>query len=206
MAVLRFATGLRPSSLRPLRRSGPNADVLWDDEVLLVRRSHTRRQEVMNTTKTGQRQRIALPPELMAILHRHAEELPAGPQCESELLFPNGKGDLWGPNALSEPFAKVRAALGITKRLTPRAMRRTFQDFARTAKIRDVITRSISGHATPQMQEHYSTPAEVEQRAGLARVIDLAGVREAAATPAAPRGVKGGAVSAERTGNAASGR
>ncbi|MBK8696934.1 MAG: site-specific integrase [Deltaproteobacteria bacterium] len=209
MAVLGFATGLRPSSLRPLRRSGPNADVLWDDGVLLVRRSHTRRQEVMNTTKTSRRQRIALPAELMAILRHHAEALPAGPQRESELLFPNPTGSFWGPNALSEPFAKVRAALGITKRLTPRAMRRTFQDFARTAEIRDVITRSISGHATSQMQEHYSTPAEVEQRAGLARVIDLAGVREAAATPTAPRGVKrgvkGGGVSEERTVNAASG-
>jgi hypothetical protein len=28
---LGFTTGLRPSSLRPLRRSGPHADVKWED-------------------------------------------------------------------------------------------------------------------------------------------------------------------------------
>jgi hypothetical protein len=47
MAFLGFATGLRPSSLRPLRRTGPTADVLWDQGVILVRRSHTIGEELM---------------------------------------------------------------------------------------------------------------------------------------------------------------
>lgn len=193
MVVLGFATGLRPSSLRPLRRCGENADVLWDEGVLLVRRSHTRRQEIMNCTKTGQRQRIALPPELVAILRQHVAEIPAGPMRDSELLFPSREGTLLGKSSLVRPFRKVREALGLTKRITPRAMRRTFQDLARAVELRDVVTRSISGHASAQMQEHYSTPAEVEQRTGLAKVIDLAGVRAAASTPAKGRqGVKWG--------------
>lgn len=50
---LGFTTGLRPSSLRPLRRSGPNADIKWEDGKLLVRRSNTRGNEVMESTKTG---------------------------------------------------------------------------------------------------------------------------------------------------------
>ncbi len=88
MVVLALATGLRPSSLRPLRRQGPQADVLWGEGVILVRRSHTRGDEVMNTTKTGHRQRIALPPELVEILRWHADTLPEGPMAESDLLFP----------------------------------------------------------------------------------------------------------------------
>src|ERR1700722_9727251 len=52
MTFLGFATGLRPSTLRPLRRTGPTPDVRWDDGVILVRRSHTIREELMNTTKT----------------------------------------------------------------------------------------------------------------------------------------------------------
>lgn len=44
---LGFTTGLRPSSLRPLRRSGAESDIKWDEGVLLVRRSHTRGTEVM---------------------------------------------------------------------------------------------------------------------------------------------------------------
>jgi hypothetical protein len=48
---LGLITGLRPSSLRPLRRKGPEADVLWEQKRLLVRRSHTLGDEVMRTTK-----------------------------------------------------------------------------------------------------------------------------------------------------------
>ena len=43
----------------------------------------------------------------------------------------------------------------------------------------DLVTRSISGHATEEMQRHYSTVGETEQRAGIARVVSLAGFREA---------------------------
>jgi hypothetical protein len=39
MTFLGFATGLRPSSMRPLRRSGATPDVLWDQGVILIRRS-----------------------------------------------------------------------------------------------------------------------------------------------------------------------
>ena len=52
MTALGFATGLRPSSLRPLRRHGELAGVKWNESVLLVRRSRTVGDEVMETTKT----------------------------------------------------------------------------------------------------------------------------------------------------------
>jgi integrase len=71
MVALGFGTGLRPSSIRPLRRRGPTPDVMWDEGILLVRRSHTRKQEVMETTKTGLHQRLKLPEELMDILRWH---------------------------------------------------------------------------------------------------------------------------------------
>lgn len=180
MTALGFATGLRPSTLRPLRREGPQADVLWEDSVLLVRRSQTLGDEVMNTTKTHKRQRIALPKDLIDILRWHVDTLPdEGPMRESDLLFPSDVGGFRAPSALDKPFAAVRKALGLRKRVTPRAMRRTFQDLARAAAVGDLVTRSISGHATEEMQRHYSTVGETEQRDGLARVVSLAGFREA---------------------------
>jgi len=57
-------------------------------------------------------------------------------------------------------------------------MRRTFQDLARTTEMRDIVTRSISGHATETMQRRYSTVGAEEQRASIAKVVDLAGVRQ----------------------------
>jgi hypothetical protein len=47
MVYIGLITGLRPSSLRPLRRAGAESDVLWDKSRLLVRRSHTVGDEVM---------------------------------------------------------------------------------------------------------------------------------------------------------------
>jgi integrase len=179
MVALGFATGLRPSSLRPLRRQGPTPDLLWDEGYLLVRRSHTRGEEIMNTTKTGKLQKILLAPEILDILRWHVEHLPPGPQRDSELLFPACDGGLWCSASLQRPFRKVAQSIGLKKRITPRAMRRTFQDLARKAQMDPLVTRSISGHLTEVMQHHYSTVQAAEQRDGMAKVIALSGLKTA---------------------------
>ena len=177
MVALGFATGLRPSSLRPLRRRGPKADLLADG-VLLIRRSQTGDEEPMETTKTGKLQRISLPEELIEILQWHVDQLPEGPMRESDLLFPSETGGYRAGSCLDRPFAEITKKLGLKKKITPRAMRRTFQDLARAAEVRDIVTRSVSGHSTEAMQRHYSTVSGQEQRAGLARVLSLAKFRE----------------------------
>jgi integrase len=179
MTALGFATGLRPSSLRPLRRHGPTPDILWEKGVLLVRQSHTRHQEVMKTTKTKRYQRLTLPPDLMEILRWHVAELAEGPMQESDLLFPSELGGYRSPSCLDKPFKEVSRLVGLGKKLTPRGMRRTFQDLARAAEVKDVVTRAVSGHVTEAMQRHYGTVAPDEMRQELAKVVMLAGFREA---------------------------
>lgn len=49
----------------------------------------------------------------------------------------------------------------------------------------DVVTRSISGHQTEEMQRHDSTVNREEQRQHLAKVIGLAGVHGTATAPTA---------------------
>lgn len=178
--ALGFATGLRPSSLRPLRRRGDKADVLWEQGVLLVRRSQTGDEEPMETTKTGKIQRISLPKDLIEILDWHKDQLPKGPMKESDLLFPSETGGYRAASCLDRPFREIVKKLEWTKEITPRAMRRTFQDLARAAEVRDIVTRSVSGHSTEAMQHHYSTVSGQEQRDGLAKVIVLAKFREVA--------------------------
>jgi integrase len=177
--ALGFATGWRPSSIRPLRRQGPNADVLWQERVILVRRSHTEGDTPMEATKTKRDQEVPIPEELMDILRWHAEQLPQGPMRESELLFPAPNGGFLDRGCLRAPFEQVAAALGLEKRVTPKAMRRTFQDLARAAHVNDLVTRAVSGHATEAMQRHYSTVSTQEIHDGLARVVSLARVRDA---------------------------
>ncbi len=174
MTFLGLVTGLRPSTLRPLRRRGPEADVVWEKARLLVRRSQTVGDEVMRTTKTGKRYGIDLPEEAMRVLRWHVETQLATPEMEdSDLLFPSVTGRFRSPSVLNGPFADVVETLGLGKAFTQRGMRRTFQDLARAADMAAIVTRSISGHATERMQDHYSTVNAGEQRASIAKVISL---------------------------------
>jgi integrase len=180
MTYTGFATGLRPSSLRPLRRQGETPDIDWTNGVLLVRQSNARGDIVMESTKTARDQEIAIPQELVDVLRWHVDtQLHPGPQQESDLLFPSELGGFRSRSCLDKPFADVAAAIGLKKHISPRAMRRTFQDLARAAEVRDVVTRSISGHATEEMQRRYSTVSAVEQQTSLARVLRLMDFRRA---------------------------
>ncbi len=186
---LGFFLGHRPSTLRPLRRSGGTPDVLLDEGLLLIRQSHTEGDEVMATTKTKTRQRITLPTLLVDIVRWHiATQLTTPEQKASELLFPAEDGGFRSRSALKKPFVAVATAVGLKKHLSPKAMRRTFQDLARAAEVKDIVTRAISGHATENMQHHYSTVAADEKTVAIAKVIELAGVRKAMARGASARG------------------
>jgi integrase len=116
MTYLAMATGLRPSSLRPLRRAGAFADILWDKAVLLVRRSQTVGDEVMNKTKTAIRQTIALPKEVIEVLRWHvATQLSTPEQQASDLVFPSVRGSYRSPSVLNKPFADVAGQVNLGK-------------------------------------------------------------------------------------------
>jgi integrase len=194
MVLLGFLTGLRPSSLRPLRRRGEESDVDWGAAVLHVRRSHTRGRVVMNMTKQGTRYEIGLPARVMAELRRHVAAIEAGRvDPKSDLLFPSrghhrGAVDAAAPagapfmmarNGLDEPFATVCADIELGHKLTPRGMRRTYQDLCRAAGIDRGLQQFICGHALPEprdgsaMTQHYSTYRPDETRAALGKLVDL---------------------------------
>ncbi|HLK35304.1 MAG TPA: hypothetical protein VKU41_01040, partial [Polyangiaceae bacterium] len=74
---------------------------------------------------------------------------------------------------LKKAFRAVGQLIGLTKKLTPRGMRRTFNDLSRQAKVEALVTRSISGHQTERMRELYSTVSAGEQRESIGRVLQL---------------------------------
>lgn len=169
MVYLGFATGLRPSSLRPLRRKGDSPDVLWDEGVLLVRRSNSLGQEVMQTTKTKKHQRLPLPSDVVDVLRKHVASFGPGTVREkSDLLFPGRRGTIYSRSALDPVFRQIGGAMGLS--VTPRSMRRTFKDVARAAGVSDFVRKSVSGHTTGAMDEHYSTAQASELRDGMAAI------------------------------------
>lgn len=82
------------------------------------------------TTKRSKR--VSVPPEVMEILKWHQDRRPEGEMQESDLLFPDENGELLDRGCLTGPF-EMSKELGVTNKITPRAMRRTFQDLARAA-------------------------------------------------------------------------
>jgi hypothetical protein len=178
MTFLGFAIGARPSTLRPLRRRGPTPDVLWKEGILLLRRSHSMGKEIMDQTKTALDQEIPLPPAVFDVLREHADSL-EGLMAESDYLFPSLIGGLRARSVLDVPFREVAKALGWNLKLTPKAMRRTFNDLARRANIHDLVTRAISGHATERMQRHYSTAQHAEILYAVGCVAGLLGAKPA---------------------------
>lgn len=191
--LLGFTLGLRPSSLRPLRASGPSADVKWETGELLVRRSHTKGAEVMEATKIDRDQVLALDTRQLEALRWHVDRLARDNErrarrsphlgqamASSELLFPapptkwNAGGGFRSMSCLDKMFADVGKLLELGYPVTAKCMRRTYQDLCRVAKVADIVTRAISGHTTPDMQRHYSTVSAAEMRTGLAKVIDIA--------------------------------
>jgi integrase len=181
MTFLGFVTGLRPSMLRPIRRRGPEADVDWETGRLKVRRSQTGNKPPIGTVKNKHNYSITMPDEVMAVLRWHVENCLITPEMkESDLLFPSIVGSYRSPSVLDKPFEKVRNVMGMKKHLSPRAMRRTYNDLFREAKVQDLVIRSISGHLDPESQELYSTVRAHEQKEALAKVISLAGFLEVA--------------------------
>jgi integrase len=172
--LLGSVTGLRPSSLYALRRSGDNADVKWDQGLLLIRRSRGIKGRVMEMTKTNHDQVIKIPDFVVSVLRWHVDkQLITRDMERSDLLFPSEVGTFRRNSTLAKPFKAMTEALGLSKQISPKAMRRSFQDAMREAEVANVVVRSISGHLTEQMQQRYSTARGHEQESAIARIIDL---------------------------------
>jgi integrase len=185
--LLGSVTGLRPSSLYALRRCGADADVKWDQSLLLVRRSRGIKGRVMEMTKTNHDQVIKLPEFVMSVLRWHVDkQLITRDMERSELLFPSEVGGFRSNSALTKPFKAIAEAMHLTKQISPKAMRRSFQDAMREAQVANVVVRSISGHLTERMQQRYSTAQGHEQQSAIARIVDLTRIQRHVAGSSAP--------------------
>jgi hypothetical protein len=177
VAFLGFAIGHRPSTLRPLRRKGPEPDLVFNDDdsaKLYLRRSHNTGQEVMERTKTGVPVVLDLPREVGLVLKAHIDELDKEEvTLKSDLLFPSLRtGGIQAKTGLYKAFDAVRTALGMPK-LTPKAMRRTWKDVARSAGIEAAVRKAVTGHATDAMEVHYSTAQSGEKRDAVEKVVSI---------------------------------
>ena len=168
LALTLGLTGLRFGEASALRWS----DVREDDGLIRVGRSQWKGH--VSTTKTGVLRTVPLVPELATVLRAHREQLVAGqhPGLAEAWVFSDERGALLRKNYLRIPLARVVKRVGITRRFTVHGFRRTFNNIARQVA-GDIVTRSITGHVTPAMTEHYSHVGRAEKLAAAGSVVRL---------------------------------
>ena len=142
--------------------------------MIRIRRSHVR-GIVRNTTKTGNRRVVPLPPELATVLREHRQRMieEQHPGLQGGWVFANLAGKPKDNGALYQHNRKVLKHAGITKRVTIHGLRRTATDLLRRASVDPVTAKAIVGHTTDRMREHYSSVGQDEARAIGASLISL---------------------------------
>jgi integrase len=87
-------------------------------------------------------------------------------------VFSDDNGGLLRKNYLRLPLERVVKRVGINRRFTVHGFRRTFNNIARQVA-GEIVTRSITGHVTPAMTEHYSHVGREEKLAAAGSVVRL---------------------------------
>jgi hypothetical protein len=140
----------------------------------------------MPTTKTGLRQRITVPKEVIDVLRWHVEtQLKTAEQHSRSSLPARGRRllhRLW----IQEGLRRGRWPDWVEEEVHPARHASNVQRHVPAAKVESLVTKSISGHPTGRMKDQYSTVSPVEQRESIGRVLRL--VTDAGGAPTASSG------------------
>lgn len=177
-------------------RVGEGTALRWtdvDETSVVVQRAHWRGR--VKTTKTKRYRRVPLPKELAAILSDHRRQMleaqGKGTERRREIarvavasgwVFPSRKGGPTLPSVVRNALLRVVDALEeeATKNgrpaplphFTVHGLRRTMNNLLRQSASNEV-TKSITGHVTDRMLEHYSTVSSDEKARAVAGVLQL---------------------------------
>jgi integrase len=149
------ASALRWEDLKAYKVEG--GPTLW---ALRVRRNNWKGIEVAPKTKGSSRD-VPVPAIVVALL--------GAPR--RGLMFPTRSGALHRGTPLRAVLTKACEAAEVTV-ITPHGLRRTFNDLARRVASREVV-KSVTGHATDVMLEHYSLVDIGEKAEAVDRVTAL---------------------------------
>ena len=170
VAILAF-TGLRFCHASALRWD----DIDFERGIMRIVRKNVRRRIGPVSRKKKAPREYPLTPEVADILREHRRRLveQQAPGLHEGWVFPSEIGGLRYPGALWKAWRACLKASGIDKRFTIHGLRRTFNDLTRRAGVDAVVIKSLTGHVTEKMREHYSTVALGEKLVAVSSVHRL---------------------------------
>ncbi|MGE0792002.1 MAG: tyrosine-type recombinase/integrase [Sandaracinaceae bacterium] len=128
----------------------------------------------VDSTKTGTVRVVPMPEALSAALKAHRARMLSAqhPGLSSGLVFPSRAGTPQFASAPREVLQRAVRAVGIDRRITLHGLRRSLNNLARQVAAAEVV-RSITGHVTEQMTEHYSWIERDEKRRAVDGVLAM---------------------------------
>ena len=147
-------------------------DIDFDAEAITFRRAHWKGH--VSTTKTGTVRTVALDEGTAELLRarRVAMLEEQHPGLGDGWALCDSRGKLVTPERARKCFDVGSYAAG--RRVTPHMLRHTFNDLVRRVTT-GTVQRSITGHSTQAMSDHYSEVVMDEKRKALAGVARLIG-------------------------------
>jgi integrase len=127
------------------------------------------------------------------MLREHHEKLVANdaPGLAEGWVFPSSVGKLHSKELLRGPLRKALKDVGIERRFTIHGFRRTFNNLSRQVA-GEIVTRSITGHVTQSMTEHYSHVGGAEKLAAAGQIVRLVFSKSSEVESAQESGGSGG--------------
>ncbi len=169
-------TGARISEVSALKW----IDITWPTKQELgrirIRRSHWK-GFITESTKTKRNRTVPLPQELADILGAHKKDLAARKvEGRDQWVFPSEVGTpimhSSARNALLALLTKIEKENVDVPGFTVHGLRRTLNDLLRQHASKEVA-KSVVGHVTDQMHEHYSTHRIDEKTEAMANVLNF---------------------------------
>lgn len=160
-------------------RLGEVTALAWPDfdevRLVLTIRRKVVKGRLVPSTKTGRMRRVGVSAPLLRVLEEQRAWLEADevPGRESGLMFPSSKGTPLANSRFSEAMRDACRGAGIAQRFTTHGLRRSMTDALRLAGVDPAVAKSMIGHSTDRMREHYSTVSRDEVRAAAEAVALL---------------------------------
>lgn len=165
-------------------RAGEGTALQWPDiEDARIRVQRAQWRGLSKVTKGKRRRSVPLVEPLAVILREHRQWLIATqhPGLASGWVFPAAsvrkerRDGSWPPvstGSLRKPLLAVLKAIDLQGRITTHGLRRTWNNILRQVAAGEVV-RSITGHVTEVMTEHYSHIGHDEKAQAATRALSL---------------------------------
>ena len=145
-------TGMRAGELYALHWG----DIGQSDGVIHIRKSVWKGK--VSPPKTGSIRTVPMTEVVASALeeHRQMQIREQAPGLDEGIVFPSSKGGYRMAASLRKPMRLIAEHIGLEQRVSPQVLRRTFNTLLVAAQVDRITIRSMTGHSSERMTEHYA--------------------------------------------------